>query len=91
MTLKLPTGTATCSSGVCEEQWPDDRCDRDASVGRVSAHPREGMGRGAAQKRAARLQVHVDLFVRLALLESKLAQAYGILVPAGERPVGGQS
>src|ERR1700720_920277 len=35
-----------------------------------------------------RLQVHVDyLFDRLH--DSKLAQAYGILVPVRERPVGG--
>jgi len=28
----------TSSSGVCEKQWADDRCDRDTRVGRVSGH-----------------------------------------------------
>ena len=31
-------GNGTSSSGVCEKQWADDRCDRDTSVGRVSAY-----------------------------------------------------
>src|SRR6202171_55175 len=31
-------GNGTSSSGVCEKQWADDRCDRDTSVGRVSQY-----------------------------------------------------
>jgi hypothetical protein len=31
-----PGGNGTSSSGVCEKQWADDRCDRDKRVGRVS-------------------------------------------------------
>ena len=38
MTLKAPDGNSTSSSGVCEKQWADDRCDRDTSVGRVSEY-----------------------------------------------------
>ena len=35
---QTPDGNSTSSSGVCEKQWADDRCDRDASVGRVSEY-----------------------------------------------------
>ena len=35
---QTPDGNSTSSSGVCEKQWADDRCDRDTSIGRVSEY-----------------------------------------------------
>src|SRR6202023_3067463 len=35
---QTPGGNGTSSSGVCEKQWADDRCDRDTRVGRVSEY-----------------------------------------------------
>jgi len=35
---QTPSGNGTSSSGVCEKQWADDRCDRDTRVGRVSQY-----------------------------------------------------
>jgi hypothetical protein len=31
-------GDGTSSSGLCEKEWPDDRSDRDACIGRVSEY-----------------------------------------------------
>jgi hypothetical protein len=35
---QTPGGNGASSSGVCEKQWADDRCDRDTRVGRVSEY-----------------------------------------------------
>jgi hypothetical protein len=36
---QTPARNGKSSSGVCEKQWVDDRCDRDTRVGRVSKDP----------------------------------------------------
>ena len=35
---QTPGGNGASSSGVCEKQWADDRCDRDTRVGGVSEY-----------------------------------------------------
>src|ERR1700675_738013 len=35
---QTPGENGTSSSGICEKQWADDRCDRDPRVGRVSGY-----------------------------------------------------
>ena len=84
VTLKLPPSTVQGLRAYATKQWPDHRGDRDTRARCLSELLSEGMAERRARRGA--LQVHLDYaFDRLR--ESKLAQAYEMLVPARERLV----